>query len=289
MRRQASVSARDFWKFTTPRAVANTAQNILQSVDVVLVAAILGPKQAAIYTAATRFLVIGQLGSVAISRSSQARFTELFTVGDLRGANVIYRATTGWLVVLLWPMFLLAVIFGPLVLQLFGRGYGAGSVVMVILGLSMLLATVCGQVDMVLITAGRSSWSLANGLMTVGVNVGVDLALIPRYGITGAAIGWAVAIAVSNLLPLAQLAKVYHLHPFGQGTIIACLLSAVSFGALALAVRFTLGDNAIGLAVAVVAGCTVYAAGLLRFRGVLRLPGMPRPLARVFGRIAGNR
>jgi len=288
-RRAASVRGRDFWKFTTPRAIANTAQNILQSVDVVLVAVILGPKEAAIYTAATRFLVIGQLGNVAISRSSQARFTELFTHGDRRGANVVYRATTAWLVVLLWPMFLLAVIFGPLVLEVFGRGYGTGYIVMVILGLSMLLATVCGQVDMVLITAGRSSWSLANGLLTVGINIGVDLALIPRYGITGAAIGWAVAIAVSNLMPLGQLAKVFHLHPFGRGTIIACVLSLVSFGALSLAARFTLGDNAAGLAVAVVAGSVVYAAGLLRFRKVLRLPGVPSRLSRGPARDARGR
>ncbi len=30
---------------------------------------------------------------------------------------------------------------------------------MVILGLTMLLATACGQVDMVLISTGRSSWA----------------------------------------------------------------------------------------------------------------------------------
>ena len=53
---------------------------------------------------------------------------------------------------------------------------------MVILGLTMLLATACGQVDMVLITTGRSSWSLANGLPPVGVNVGLDLLLIPGTG-----------------------------------------------------------------------------------------------------------
>ena len=89
---------------------------------------------------------------------------------------------------------------------MFGHSYRAGHMVMIILGLTMLLATACGQVDMVLITTGRSSWSLANGLVALVVNVGLDLLLIPRYGITGAAIGWAVAIVVTNLTPLAQLA-----------------------------------------------------------------------------------
>ena len=128
--------------------------------------------------------------------------------------------TTAWLVVLTWPLYLLAVIYGP-VSCLFGHSYRAGHMVMIILGLTMLLATACGQVDMVLITTGRSSWSLANGLMAVVVNVGLDLILIPRYGITGAAIGWAAAIIVTNLTPLAQLAASVRLNPFGRGSFIA--------------------------------------------------------------------
>jgi O-antigen/teichoic acid export membrane protein len=272
----SSADRRDFWVFTAPRAIANVAQNILQSVDIVLVAAILGPAEAAVYTAATRFLVIGQLGGVAISRASQARFTELFTHGDRQGANGIYQTTTTWLVLLTWPLFLLSIAYGPVLLSVFGRSYSAGYPVMVILGFSMLLATVCGQVDMVLITSGRSSWSLANGLLTMGVNIGVDLVLIPRYGIMGAAIGWAVAIAVGNLMPLVQLATVLRLHPFGRGTIIACALSVVSFGAVSLALRAALGDGPVSLAVAVATGCVVQAVGLWRFRRVLHLPTRAR-------------
>jgi O-antigen/teichoic acid export membrane protein len=275
-RLESRADGRSFWIFTTPRAIANVAQNILQSVDIVLVAVMLGAVEAAVYTAATRFLVIGQLVGSAISRASQARFTELFTLGDRRGANNIYQTTTAWLVLLLWPVFLLTIAYGPLVLEVFGRSYSAGYAVMVVLGFSMLLASVCGQVDMVLITSGRSSWSLANGLLTVGVNVGLDLVLIPRYGIMGAAIGWAVAIAVSNLMPLTQLGAVLRLHPFGRGTITACALAVVCFGAIPFAVRAELGHGITSLAAAVAAGSAAYAIGLWRFHRVLHLPTLRR-------------
>ena len=82
---------------------------------------------------------------------------------------------------------------------MFGHSYRAGTPVMIILAASMLVATASGQVDMVLTTTGRSSWSLANGATALAVNVSLDLILIPRYGITGAAIGWAAAIGVTNL------------------------------------------------------------------------------------------
>jgi len=269
-----------FWRFNAPRALATIAQMIIQRLDIVLVGIIRGPVDAAVYTAATRFLVVGQLGNQAISMAAQPQFTHLFAIGDRRGANSVYQVTTAWLVILTWPLYLLAVVYGPSVLAIFGHSYRAGSTVMVILGLTMLMATGCGQVDMVLTTTGRTSWSLGNGLLAVTANVGVDLALIPRYGIAGAAIGWAVAIAITNLVPLAQVAKVVRVHPFGRGTLAACLLTTVSFGAIPLAVRWLAGGQAVVSALAVAAGCVVMAAGLWALRRPLRLavlPGVPAP------------
>ena len=146
---------------------------------------------------------------------------------------------------------------------------------MVILGLTMLVATACGQVDMVLITTGRSSWSLANGLMAVGLNVGLDVLLIPRYGITGAAIGWAAAIIITNLVPLAQLAASKRLNPFGRATFLAAGLAVLSFAVIPLAVRAGFGRGAVASVSAVAAGCVVQALGLWRFRDSLRLAALP--------------
>jgi len=274
-RRLANASPRGFWRFTAPRGLATLAQITIQRIDIVLVAIMRGPAQAAIYTAATRFLVVGQLGNAAISMAAQPRFTEMFAVGDRRGANVVYQATTAWLVILTWPLYLLAVIYGPQLLGIFGHSYRAGDRVIIVLGLAMLLATACGQVDMVLNTTGRSSWSLANGLMAVTINVSLDLFLIPRYGILGAAIGWAAAITITNLTPLAQVAAVVRLHPFGRGTFIACALSAVSFAAVPLAVRALAGGSLGVSAAAVAGGCLLLAAGLWRFRDTLQLAVMP--------------
>jgi O-antigen/teichoic acid export membrane protein len=276
-RRPAATRAEGFWRFTAPRALASMAQMTIQRLDIVLVGIMKGPVDAAIYTAATRFLVVGQLGNAAISMAAQPQFTHLFAISDRRGANSVYQATTAWLILLTWPLYLLAAIFGPEVLAIFGKSYQAGATVMVILGLTMLLATGCGQVDMVLTTTGRTSWSLANGLMAVTINVVVDVLLIPRYGITGAAIGWAAAIAATNLLPLAQLAAVVRVHPFGRGTLTACVLTTVSFGAIPLGLRWLSHDGRPAAVLALLTGCVVLAAGLWLFRGPLQLSAMPIP------------
>jgi O-antigen/teichoic acid export membrane protein len=264
-----------FWRFTGPRGLAALAQITIQRVDIVLVAIMRGPAEAAVYTAATRFLVAGQFGNQAISMAAQPRFTEMFAQGDRRGANRIYQVTTAWLILLTWPLYLLAVCFGPQVLTVFGRSYQGGAAVMVILGLTMLLATGCGQVDMVLVTTGRSSWSLINGLLAVVVNVGLDVLLIPRYGITGAAIGWSAAIVLTNVMPLAQLAVTKGLHPFGRGTFITAGLSVLSFGVLPWAVRGLGGHGVVPSLAAIACGCAVMAGGMWRFRSDLNLAAMP--------------
>jgi O-antigen/teichoic acid export membrane protein len=264
-----------FWRFTGPRGLAALAQITIQRIDIVLVAIIRGPAEAAVYTAATRFLVAGQFGNQAISMAAQPRFTEMFAQGDRQGANRVYQATTAWLILLTWPLYLLAVSFGPQIITVFGHSYRAGATVMVILGLTMLLATGCGQVDMVLVTTGRSSWSLINGLLAVVVNVGLDVALIPRYGITGAAIGWSAAIIITNLMPLAQVAATKRLHPFGRGTFVSAALCAFSFGVLPLAARHLIGPGAVPSLAAIGCGCVVMAAGIWHFRGDLHVAAMP--------------
>lgn len=189
-----------FWRFTAPRAVASVAQLALQRLDIVLVAAIRGPAEAA----ATRFLVVGQLGGQAISLAVQPHLGVHLTREDRAETNNLYRTATAWLILMTWPLYLLAVAFAPYLLGVFGAGYAEGAAVVLVLCLTMLVATGCGMVDVVLNMAGRTSWNLGNSLLALTVNVTLNHLLIPPLGILGAAIAWAVAILVNSLLPLAR-------------------------------------------------------------------------------------
>jgi O-antigen/teichoic acid export membrane protein len=286
-KRLASTSRREFWRFTTPRAVATVTSTIIQRVDIVIIAIIRGPAEAAIYTAATRFLVLGQFAGSAISRSSQPRLAELFAVRDRRGTNLVYQATTAWLILLTWPIYLLAVVYGQQVLVVFGHSYKAGYAAIVVLSIVQLSGAVFGQVDVVLITAGKSSWSMLNGLLVMVTNIALDLWLIPPYGILGAAVAWGTAITVSNVVPLIQLATVFRLHPFGRTSLTATVLTVVSFLLVPLAIRAALGSSWLSLVAGVAAGSVLMGVGVLRLRGVLKLQGvvrLPRGRARQPGR-----
>ncbi len=264
-------TARDFWTFAAPRSLTGLAQALLQRLDIVLVAVILRPSDAAIYAAASRFLVLGQLGNQAIAAPVEPRLSGLLARKNINGAKDVYRLSTAWLVGISWPLFLLAAIYSPTVMRVFGSGYSSGWPVVLTLCLCMLVASAVGLVDVVLIMAGRTTWNLANTLLALVVNVGLDLLLLPRIGLIGAAIGWGAAVLLTNLIPLAQIHHLLKLHPFGRSVAVAMASALATFGCVAGIVRLALGPGFVSLSVAGVLSVAGYAILLHRERGELQL------------------
>jgi len=273
-RTQRAVSI-EFWKFTAPRGAAGAAQVLMQRLDIILVAALVGLRAAAIYTAATRFMVVGQFVNQAVSLPVQPRLSSLLAVHDKIGAKALYRVSTTWLVLLMWPLFGACIALAPTYLAVFGRGYRDAVAVVVILSLSMLLASACGVVDSVIIMAGRTSWNLATTLLALAVNIGVDLWLIPEHGIVGAAIGWCAAVVASNLVPLALAWFGLGLHPYGASVGVAVLLTGLVFVVLPAVVALVTGNQLVVAGVLVIA-TALMAAAVWRGRDLFALQGLLR-------------
>ncbi|MFI6534941.1 lipopolysaccharide biosynthesis protein [Nonomuraea sp. NPDC050547] len=211
----------DLWRYTAPRSAAGAIQAIFQRLDIVVVAALAGPAPAAVYTAATRFKVIGQLANQGLAQAAQPRLIQALARGDLVRARELYQATTMWLVLLTWPVWLGYAAIAPWLLRIFGQEYGAAVPVALILSATMMLATACGMVDVVLTAAGHTTSSLLNLVAAVACTLALDLALIPSHGAVGAVLGWSGGVIVKNLLPLWQLHRRYGLHPFGRHSLTA--------------------------------------------------------------------
>ncbi|CAM3556959.1 polysaccharide biosynthesis C-terminal domain-containing protein [Stackebrandtia soli] len=234
-------------------------------------ASLLGFAEAAVYTVATRFVTLGQLATGAIGTAAQPRLATCMGRGDYATARALYQTTTAWIVLATWPLFLTTAVAAPFYLGLFGPEYTGDDAVAVVwvLAAGMVLSSGCGVVDMVLSMAGRTSWQLYNVCAALAVNVTIDLLLIPRWGILGAAIGWTAALAVNNLIPLCQLAFTFGLHPFGRSTTRAMALAAACFVVPPLAGE-SFGSTALVVSVMAAVGC--YLATAWRFRATLIRP-----------------
>jgi O-antigen/teichoic acid export membrane protein len=262
--------AHEFWAYTAPRAIARVTQTALKRSDIILVAALASPAEAALYTAATRFIVLGQLFVQSVQQALSPHLSTLFAKGDRSAANAVYQAATLWSMIAAWPLYLVLAGFSPALMGIFGQGYGVGSDVVLILSLTMLLATACGPVDSVLLMAGRSWISLRNSTLALAVNIGLNVVLIPLDGIRGAAISWSVAIVVRNLLPLLIVRRQLTMWPLTRLTGRVAVGAVICFGVPALAAAFG-GHRQVAAVTLLAVGLLVYARGLWSARGLLGL------------------
>lgn len=269
--------AREFWKFSAPRSLAGLAQVALQRLDIVLVGAMAGASAAALYTAATRFVVLGQMSRNAVSLAVQPQLAAAMTSGSTERVKRLYQLSTAWLMGVSWPIYLVLLTDSSPLLGIFGADYRIGGGVLTLLSAAMLVATFCGDVDVMLIMSGRTRWSMINICIAFGLNLCLDLWLIPLHGIAGAAVGWAVAIVLKSLVALIEVAIVFGLHPVGRGTIIVALASAASFCGSLGAGRLVFGEGLVGLFFGGVVGCVAYGCIVWRFRKDLALDAfLPR-------------
>jgi peptidoglycan biosynthesis protein MviN/MurJ (putative lipid II flippase) len=120
--------------------------------------------------------------------------------------------------------------------------------------------------------------------VSLALNIGLALLLIPHYHVEGAAIATAAGIATNNLLALIEVGIFMRLGTLGAGFGIVGVASAVCFAGLGLLVRYTVGETWVTFLAFAVVSSLLYLAILLRFRDRLELPLLWESVIRRRGR-----
>lgn len=264
---------REFWTFTWPRGIARICQILLQRADIVIIAAILGVREAAIYTAATRFVTLGQFGVQAIQQVLQPRFSQMLARDQRREVAIIFKISTAWNMAVAWPLYLIAFFASSYYLLLFGSDYmgqDAKAVVM-IMSAAMLIAVAAGPLDTMLLMAGGSMTSLWIGIIALIINILLCLTLVPTFGILGAAIAWGIAVVMRNGLTYLCVRSSLSITPFSKAAGLTALATVLGFGAPMLPLALTSGTNLWALAALLIFGSTIYLVLLWLWRRPLHL------------------
>lgn len=270
LRRLALVYA----SYTGPRAVASLLQSIMQRADIIVVASLRGPRDAAVYAVVTRIVVFGQFLGQAIQQVLAPHLSSLLAAYDRQATSELVRATTAWSVLATWPIYLLAIVSAPSILTLLGgASYSRqdATLTLAIISVAMLVAKFLGPVDTLLLMAGRSSLSLAISTVATAANLLLLILLVPDLGVLGAGISWAVAVLIRNLLNWFAAWKSTGVTAWGKPVVTAALIACVSFVAVPALLRAWIEPRDGWQVVGFVGGVLVYSWLLYLRRDVLRL------------------
>ncbi|HXD71633.1 MAG TPA: oligosaccharide flippase family protein [Gaiellales bacterium] len=166
------------------------------------------------YAAAARIsqLILLFLTSVNLVFSPFA--ADLHARGQRERLDALFKRATRWALAATLPLAIVLFVAAPQALQAFGPGYAVGSTPLRIMLVGQTVNVATGGVAFVLVMAGYTGLDLADNLLAAAVLLALAIPLAAAEGPTGAAAASATALALVNLVRLAQVHRRVGVQPF---------------------------------------------------------------------------
>lgn len=173
---------------------------MLTNADVIVVGIYLPPEKVAVYFAAAKTMALVHFVYFAVKAAAAQRFSALVSAGDRTALAGFTRQTTQWT---FWPSLIvggLVVAAGPFLLSLFGPSFADGHIVMAVLFAGIMAKAMIGPGEVLLTMAGEQKICAAIYAFALAANLGLNVLLIPSWGLLGAATATAAAMWVEAIL-----------------------------------------------------------------------------------------
>jgi O-antigen/teichoic acid export membrane protein len=201
-------------RFSLPQTLTATLLYLMLWTDTLLLGRLGAAGEVAVYRVAQNLLSPAQTISTSTGQMFAPRIAAEDAHGDRATLGTMLKRVTYWNVALSLPVFLvLLLVPGPL-LDLFGRGYDRGATALAILAAGQLVNAATGPLGQVINMSGRPYVTMTNNAAVALLNLVGCIVLIPRYGITGAALSTTASIVAVNLLKLVQVRFLFGINPF---------------------------------------------------------------------------
>jgi O-antigen/teichoic acid export membrane protein len=186
------------------------------SIQILLLGALQTVTSVGIFTAASRISMIGKMFHNSIVSVAMPIVSELYSEKDWKQLAHFYQTMTKWTFSFNLPLFLIALLFSKPILSIFGEGFVAGSLALTVLAAGKLIDASTGICGVVINMTGRTWLNTFNSILTLTSTLALNLLLIPRTGIMGAAIAAATATTVLNVTRLLEVFVLFRLLPYNR-------------------------------------------------------------------------
>jgi capsular exopolysaccharide synthesis family protein len=229
-------SLRELFRFSMVSWMASLATSGLVWADTILLGIFRPSAEVGVYSVATRLVTLATFVMPAINIAFGPRIADLYHRGQTASLHRAYAAATSWILRLSLPAFVALVVFPRQLLAIFGDGFRVGAAVTIILALGKLIDAGTGPCALMLNMSGRPLWNMVDNVTVLVLNVVLNLFLIPRFGIVGSAVAWAISLGLVNLARVTQVWWAMRMLPFDVG-VLRGFVAALGALAVAMGVR----------------------------------------------------
>ena len=186
-------------------------------------------KEVGIYTVVFKVSLVCAAVLASINYVFCPVIANLHGKNDVEKLGKIFKVVTRWIITSSLPIYFILVVNSAAILAVLGEDYSIGALPLIVLCTGQLVNFSSGSVGMILTMIGKSFLTLANYAFFVILNLILDFIFIPFYGILGAALALAIALALLNVVKIIQVYLIVKIHPYDSKLLDPVLLSVTMF------------------------------------------------------------
>jgi len=259
--------AKELILFSIPLMLSGILWTFMTKMDTLMVGHYLPSSEVGLYNAAVPLANLLSLGLAAIETLYVPMATPLFARGSMEELTRLYQVVTKWILLGTLPFFAVLFVFPETSLWLvFGSKYLTASLTLQILAIGFMFHSALGPNGLTLTVIGNTGFLTVSNVLAVMSDFLLNILLIPRWGIEGAAVATATAYLVANIAKSCKLYSETGIHPFSRAYTKSLILGAGLIAFLKVLVVMLKMDNVWGMVVLLGISAGLYAILLLVFR-----------------------
>ena len=200
--------------FSAPLFFESFLNTIIGTIDILMLGYFVSSSSVGIYGIALRLSFIIALPLTAFNMIFAPIISNLYVRNEKEILGKLFKTVTKWIFTLSFAVFLVIVLFAKPILSIFGQDFVIGAFAVLILSFGRLIDAGVGSNGYMLMMTGRPKINLLNSAILCVLTIAMNLLLIPKYEIVGAAIGTAFSVAVINIMRLLEVYYFEKIHPY---------------------------------------------------------------------------
>ena len=223
-------NTREMFRFSLPLYLARLLNRFGRNLETLILGMFGVLTDVGVFSAILRLSRIGVMGLNALQRISEPIISELHNQGKIAELRRLFQTTTKWSLTFNLPIFLTVLLFAENLLAIFGKDFTVGATGFIILSSGILFRASLGFCGTVINMTGHTMLGFYNSIVYFVTAIVLDIILISRWQLIGAALAGTLTIIIISVLQATQLFFIIKgLLPFNRSfikPIIAALLAA---------------------------------------------------------------
>lgn len=205
---------------------------LLHWMDIIMLGYFTNLETVGLYHPAVRTAGLQQSILIAFAGIYAPMFSKYYAQNNIIGMHHIYKLVTRWILTLVTPIFILIFLFSTKIMLLFGADFIQSSEALIILAIGTSIFAIFGVSSTALVVSGYQKLNLINALSATIINICLNIILIPKYGIMGAA--WAT-LSSMMFIAFARLIETWiflKINPFNVKVAKPIMAGIITYGIL---------------------------------------------------------